>query len=95
MPSLLFVFLSRVVSEEVCGLRLYRFLITAFSSTLFRLAVWPSAGKELSHWLSSRIVLILCRLSCMCSYPVWCLGLDVVFDSIGSDHYLFSTLSIY
>ena len=65
-------------------LRLYRFLIIAFSSTLFRLALWPSAEKELSHWLSTRIVFILCRLSCMCSFPVWCLGLDVVFDSIGS-----------
>ena len=70
-------------------LRLYRFLIIAFSSTLFRLALWPSAGKELSHWLSTRIVFILCRLSCMCSFPVWCLGLDV--DSIVSvpDHCLF------
>ena len=57
--------------------------IIAFSSTLFRLVLWPSAGKELSHWLSTRIF-ILCRLSCMCSFPVWCLGLDVVFDSIGS-----------
>ena len=76
-------------------LQLYRFLIIAFSSTLFRLALWPSAGKELSHWLSTRIVFILCRLSCMCSFPVWCLGLDVVFDSIGPWSLLFSTLFIH
>ena len=76
-------------------LRLYRFLIIAFSSTLFRLALWPSAGKELSHWLSTPIVFILCRLSCMCSFPVWCLGLDVLFDSIGSWSLLFSTLFIH
>ena len=82
-------------SMLIFSLRLYRFLIIAFSSTLFRLALWPSAGKELSHWLSTRIVFILCRLSCLCSFPVWCLGLDVVFDSIGSWSLLFSTLFIH
>ena len=30
----LFVFLSRMVSVEGCGIRLYRFLITAFLSTM-------------------------------------------------------------
>ena len=26
----------------------------------------------------------LCRLNCLCSLPVWCLGQDVEFDCIGS-----------
>ena len=47
---------------------------------LFRIAWWPSAG----FWLSALAVLILCRLNCMCSFPVWCPGQDVEFDCIGS-----------
>ena len=92
----MYLVISLLVLRARCGIWLYQFLIIAylftsivsvpiiaFSSTLFRLVLWPSAGKELSHWLSTRIF-ILCRLSCMCSFHVWCLGLDVVFDSIGS-----------
>ena len=33
---------------------------------LFRIAWWPSAGKELSSWLSALVVLISCRLNCVC-----------------------------
>ena len=93
----MYLVISLLILRTGCGNSLYQFLriaylftsiisvlIIAFSSTLFRLALWPSAGKELSHRLSTRIVFILCRLSCICSFPVWCLGLDVVFDSIGS-----------
>ena len=48
---------------------------------LFRIS---SAGKELSSWLSTLAFLILCRLNCMCSFPIWYLGQDVEFDCIGS-----------
>ena len=51
---------------------------------LFRIARWPSAGKELSSWLSARAVFILYCLNCMCSFPVWCLRQDVEFDCVGS-----------
>ena len=37
---------------------------------LFRIAWWPSAGKELSLWLSACVVFILCCLSCVCFFPV-------------------------
>ena len=42
------------------------------------------ALKELSSWLSAHAVLVLCRLNCMCPFPIWCLGQDVEFDCIGS-----------
>ena len=29
-------------------------------------------------------VFILVRLNCKCPFPVWCLGLDVEFDCVGS-----------
>ena len=45
-----------------------------FVFILFRIAWWPSAGKELSPWLSARVVFISCRLNCMCFFPVRCLG---------------------
>ena len=44
MPSRLFVFLSRVVSEEVCGIRLYRFLIIAFLSIKAESSIHPFLG---------------------------------------------------
>ena len=40
----------------------------------------------------------LCRLSCLQSVPIWCLGHDVEFDCIVSDHCLsiyFDTLILY
>ena len=44
-----------------------------------------SAEKEQSLCLSARVVqFILCRLNCMCSFPVRCLGQDVEFDFISS-----------
>ena len=36
----------------------------------FRITWCPSAGSEVSPWLSARAVFILCRLKCMCSIPV-------------------------
>ena len=50
---------------------------------LFRIARWPSAGKKLFSWLSARVILILCRLNCICSFPILCLGQGVEFDYIG------------
>ena len=52
--------------------------------------LWPFSGKELSSWkeeLSSRLsahtVIILCRLKCNCSFPVWYLDSKVSdFSSI-------------
>ena len=32
---------------------------------LFRITWWPSAGKELSPWLSALAVFISCRLCCV------------------------------
>ena len=40
-------------------------------------------GLRLSSWLCVRSDLILCRLYCMCSFPVWCLGEDMELDCIG------------
>ena len=51
---------------------------------VFRIALWPSIGKELSLWLVTCAVLSWCRLNCRCPFPVWCLGQDVEFDCIGS-----------
>ena len=48
------------------------------------IAWWTSAGKELISWLSACAVFSLCRLNCLCSVPVWCLGKYVEFDCIGS-----------
>ena len=30
------------------------------------------------------VVVFLCRLDCLCSFPVWCQGKVVEFDRIGS-----------
>ena len=53
---------------------------------LFRIALWPSVGKELSPWLFTCAVFILCRLHCTSNavFPIWCLGQDVEFDCICS-----------
>ena len=51
---------------------------------LFRVAVWPSVGKELSTCFFSCAVFILGRLNCRCPFPVWYLGQDVEFDCIGT-----------
>ena len=57
-----------------------RFLfVFDFVLILFRVTWWPAAGKEVSPWLSVRVVFILCRLNCMCSFPVRCPGQDVEF----------------
>ena len=32
---------------------------------------------DISSWLSALAILILCRLNCMCYFPIWCLGQDV------------------
>ena len=36
----------------------------------------------------------LCRLDCLCSFPVWCLGQDVKFDYTGSRSLPFHLLGI-
>ena len=36
----------------------------------FRIAWWPSTGKELSRRLSALAVFILCHLGCVCSFPI-------------------------
>ena len=45
---------------------------------LFRIALWPSVGKELSTWLFTCAVFFLVGLNCRCPFP------DVEFDCIGS-----------
>ena len=45
-----------------------------FLFILFRIAWWPSAGKELPFWLSALVVLILTCLNCMCFFPIHCIG---------------------
>ena len=58
-------------------------LIVFDSLFVFRIALWPIAGKELTSAFRS-CCFTLCRLNCMCSFPVWSLGQDVEFDCIGS-----------
>ena len=55
-----------------------------FLSILFRTAWWLHAGKELSSWLSALAIFSLCRVNCMCSFPIWCLAQGVEYDCIGS-----------
>ena len=50
---------------------------------LLRIALWPSVGKEVSHWPSFACA-VFNRLNCRNPFPVWCLGQDVEFDCIGS-----------
>ena len=48
-----------------------RFLtVYDFLFVLSRIARWPSAGKELSSWLSVFATLMLCHLNCMCTFPI-------------------------
>ena len=54
-----------------------------FVFILFRVTWWPSAGNQLSSWLSAHVAFI-CRLSCISSFPARCVGQDVEFDCIGS-----------
>ena len=61
---------------------------------LFRIALWPSVGKELSPWLFACAVFILVRLNGRCPFPVWRLGQDVEFDCIGSWSFSFYLLSM-
>ena len=51
---------------------------------MFRITWWTSAGKELTSWLTARDVFSLCRLDCLCSFPVWCLEKDEELNCIGS-----------
>ena len=46
---------------------------------LFRIALWPSVGKELSPWVLTGAAFIF-----ICPFPFWCLGQDVEFDCIGT-----------
>ena len=48
MLSKLYVFLSHLVSRAGCGIRLYQFLIVAFSSTL-DVYIWPLSHKGTSQ----------------------------------------------
>ena len=47
---------------------------------LFMITWWPSAGKDLSSWLSACAVW---HRNCLCSFSVWCRGQNVEFDCIG------------
>ena len=51
--------------------------IQVFISRL-RITVWPSAGKELTSWLSAYAVLLYAPLNCLHSFPIRCLGQDVI-----------------
>ena len=57
MQSWLFVFLSHVVSREVCGIRLFRFPIIAFSSTFHMANVVPINLKMI--WLVTLVYKII------------------------------------
>ena len=46
--------------------------------------VRPLSDCLFISWLSALAVLILYRLNCMCSFPIWCLGQDVELNCIGS-----------
>ena len=50
---------------------------------LFRIALWPSAGKELSSWLSNCAGFILCRLIVLVHLPFGVYGRTL--NSIVSD----------
>ena len=56
---------------------------------LSRIALRPSAGKELASWLATRAVFILCRLIVLVPFPFGVL--DRMWNSIVSvpDHCLF------
>ena len=48
---------------------------------LFKIALWPSVGTELSPFCA---VIILVPSYCRGPFPVWYLGQNVEFDCIGS-----------
>ena len=52
---------------------------------LYRIALWPSVGKELSPWLFTCAVFYFSAVLIVgVSFLVWCSGQDVEFDCIGS-----------
>ena len=59
---------------------------------LFRITLWPFAGQVLSLWLSARV--ILCRLNCICTFTIRCLGQDVNLIVSVSDHCLSPTMKL-
>ena len=71
------------------------FLLVFDYSFISWIALWPSAGKELTSWLSTYVVLHLCRLNCLCFFPVWCLEHDVELDCIGSSSLHFHLLFMW
>ena len=77
MRRLICAFIVRIWHKQV-------FLWHGSLKILFRITWWPSAGKELSPWLSTHVVFILCCLNYICSFPFRCLGQDVESDCIGS-----------
>ena len=56
---------------------------------------WTYAGKVLTSWFSTCAVFSLCRLYCLCSFPVWCLEEFVEFDLSVPDHLLLFMNFIY
>ena len=58
---------------------------------IFRIALRPSAGKDMSFWLSVCAVLLYAVLIVSC----WCLGPDVEFDCIGSWSFMSTLLFKY
>ena len=51
---------------------------------LFRMVFWTSVGKELTPWLSTLAVLLYAVLTCLCFFPIQCLGQNVELDCTGS-----------
>ena len=52
---------------------------------LLRIALWPSAGKELSPWLFTYVVFIFSAVVVVTvPFPFWCLGQGAEFDCISS-----------
>ena len=58
---------------------------------IFRIALWPSAGKELPSWLSACAV-SLCAVLIICVPFPCCLGQNVKLDSFGSWSLCFNLL---
>ena len=64
---------------------LVRFLVFNLLFNLFRIALWPIVGKELSLSLfTCAFFYFSAVLTVDVPFPVWCLWQDVEFDCIGS-----------
>ena len=60
-------------------------LVISCLPSILKILTNASINNYVTDLLAFRLYCItLCRLNCLCSFPVWCLGKDVGFDCIGS-----------